>query len=61
MMWENVKQNKSGNYFGKCITCGCDFIGEKRDVSCDDCKTVQLSIDDYYGYKKNCEDIEEEK
>lgn len=44
---ENVKQNSSGHYFGKCIHCGCNFIGEKRDFTCDDCKTVQTTMDDY--------------
>jgi len=53
MNWENVKQNSSGNYFGKCIHCGCRFIGEKRDFSCDDYKVSDEQA--YKNWKDYCE------
>jgi len=38
VIYPDIKHNKSGNYIGRCISCGYAFIGEKRDFSCDECK-----------------------
>ena len=44
MKLDSIKENKTGDYLGKCCICKCMFIGEKRDPFCDDCKTVQIDL-----------------
>lgn len=36
--WTEDSDHENGNYFGKCSTCGCDFIGHKRRFICKKCK-----------------------
>lgn len=35
--WTEDFEHENGNYYGKCITCGCDFIGHKRRMECRKC------------------------
>lgn len=43
--WDNMKEDNRpkknfwapGNYTGKCVDCGCWFLGDKRAQQCADC------------------------
>ena len=35
--WAEDSSHENGNYFCKCLECGCDFIGHKRRHACRKC------------------------
>lgn len=38
--WMEDAGHENGQYFGKCLTCGADFIGHKRRHVCRKCQKV---------------------
>ena len=40
--WLEDSAHENGNYFRKCLSCGCDFIGHKRKFVCKKCYTSAI-------------------